>query len=200
MTEELQNCNNWILWEKNGRKSSERFYKKPLAIDGTTWDGKQTWGYHEALDAAKKLFPYEAYKANQGGIAFSLNNTPYVVFDLDTNRDNMLLHALLLTEFRSTYIEESISLKGYHIIVKDSNMTKLFAEKHLGLSILAHSNDKRMLMPCWVILQPYFGIPMGDWLGIGTRNPIQEVNLMENPLVKTILERVEFFRLAEEDY
>lgn len=200
MNQELESCKNWILWKKGDPKPDGRFRKIPLGIDGVLWDGKQTWGYQEALDAALKLFPHAPYSSAKGGIALSLQNTPYVVFDLDTKRENMLLHALLLSEFRSTYIEESVSMKGYHIIVKDSNMTRWFIEEHLGLSILSHNNDERMLKPCWVIVQPWLGVHMGDWLDMGTKNPIQEVNLMENSLVKKILERVEVYKLAEEEY
>lgn len=195
--EELQSWNNWFIWKKGDPKPNNRYKKIALNLDGTLWDGKQTWSYTEAVAAYIKLFPPSTSDLYDGGIAFSLNNTPYVVFDLDTNRENMLLHALLLHEFQTTYIEESISLTGYHIVVKDSTMTRLYVEQSLGLSILANSEDKSN-KSCWVIFRGY-SIPQGDWLDIGPK-PIQEINLMQNPLVKKIVEQIEAYRLAEEEY
>jgi len=193
--EELKQLNNWILWKKGLEKDNGRFYKRPLNLDGSRWQGKETWGYQEALDAASKLFP-DDYNNLHGGIAFSLNHTPYVVLDLDISRERMILHALLLAEFRTTYIEESISMKGYHIVVKDS-MARLFVEESLGLSVLAHSDDESA-QSCWVILT---GAGLGnDWLNVGPGNPIQEINLKENGLMKQILEIVEEYELAQAQY
>ncbi len=187
--QEMKQRKNWILWGKGEAKANNRFKKIPLNLDGAPWDKVTTWTFDEAFESARQ---------KELGIAFSLKDTPYCVLDLDLDDDesNRILHGYLLAQFRNTYIEKSISGRGYHIVVNDPSADNLYVESRMSLSCLCHSMLNEELAP-WIILT---GINPTSWLTGGTDKPVIECKLADIPLMKQIYQAVETLRLADEEY
>jgi hypothetical protein len=186
--QEIKERNNWILWQKGEAKENNRFKKIPLNLNGSPWDKKSTWSFDVAFQTAHE----------KGlGIAFSLANTPYCVIDIDSDDDamNRILHGYLMATFRHTYIERSISGRGYHIVVNDPGATHRFVESRLSLSVLCHWTIDNVAP--WVILT---GINPPSWLSGGVDRPIVACKLWEIPLMKEINSVIDNLQLADEEY
>ena len=99
-----------LISDKHGEKKIIKLPVSPVTLESKGWNNEDRWtNFDTALEGLER--------SDCHGLAFVLSeNDPFVCIDLDdiheSKRDD------IIDDFSPTYIEKSLSGKGYHIFVK----------------------------------------------------------------------------------
>ena len=123
----LKDLRFWLTWQfvqRPGGKPS----KKPNIAPGP-WDSKRFYSYQDVLNEYDRCqLPTNRSKADGIGLAFTTANDIVGIDIDDVSIGNSSLSAeidAILQAGKSSYIEQSVSRKGYHIIGTTSNKKML---------------------------------------------------------------------------
>ena len=118
---ELKNYNNWLTWYYKHNPDRQKPEKVPNIGHGL-WDSKKYYNFPAVLQEFSRCQQANNSRADGIGIAFT-NYNDLIGIDIDGINDANIPPAIqaILLAGKTTYIEKSVSGKGYHLIGKFSN-------------------------------------------------------------------------------